>query len=290
MTTKTKSLLFLLFFTILSLTIFLAAKGNVFALLQPQGIIAAAEKHLLLTATAFMMVVIVPVFLLALYMSVTYRAENTKARYMPHWDHNAIDEAIWWAVPFIIIVILSVLAWRTSHDLDPWKPIEHSGQALQVEVVALDWKWLFIYPQQNIATVNEMYIPVGVPIEFSITADAPMNSFWIPQLGGQIYAMAGMTTKLHLIADHEGVYDGLSANFSGKGFSGMKFKVHAVSENEFTAWITRVSSSEKTLYHAQYVELSKPSEYVPVTYFGSYDDGLFSSIVNKYMRPGGDRM
>lgn len=255
-------------------------------LLNPAGLIALQQKDLLVFSFLLMLVVVIPVFILTAFFAWKYRAGNTHAHYIPNWDHNVIDEAIWWAVPTIIIAILGTLAWTTTHELDPYKPIVSETKPLTIQVVALDWKWLFIYPEQGIATVNYLEVPENTPLNFKITADAPMNSFWIPKLGGQIYAMAGMQTQLHLIAEERGVFEGLSANFSGEGFAGMNFKTHSVSKDEFDAWVLTMKAGTKDLTLPVYETLVPPTTDHPVETFAHVESNLFASILAKYMSHG----
>jgi cytochrome o ubiquinol oxidase subunit 2 len=255
------------------------------AIFDTRGIIASQEKELIIIATLLMLIVVIPVFILTFIFAWKYRASNTSAKYTPEWAHNAVLEAIWWTIPCIIIAILATITWISSHNLDPYKPLNVKTKPIIIEVIALDWKWLFIYPEQSIATVNYVQFPVNVPINFRITADAPMNSFWIPQLGGQIYSMAGMQTKLHLIADTLGDYNGISANFSGPGFSGMKFIARVSSENDFKQWLKSVKKLSNHLTLETYNKLAKPSENNPIQYYSSVQDDLYNSIIMKFMMP-----
>jgi cytochrome o ubiquinol oxidase subunit 2 len=259
-------------------------------LLNPKGAIAAAEKHLLITAVGLMLIVIIPVFVMLFSFAWRYRAGNTKAKYTPDWHSNLALEIIWWAIPITIVVFLSVLTWKSSHDLDPFKPLDSHVKPVVVQVVALDWKWLFIYPEEHIATINFLEIPKDTPINFTITSDAPMNAFWIPQLGSQVYAMAGMSAKLHLIANEVGVYQGVSSNFSGDGFSGMKFDTHVVSGEEYASWVNTVRTSPEVLNEEQYKQLTKQTKNNPIVYFSSAMDGLYDSIIMKYMMPSHQMM
>jgi cytochrome o ubiquinol oxidase subunit II len=254
-------------------------------LLDTKGIIALAQRDLLVFATLLMLVIVIPVFLLTIGIAWRYRASNTKATYRPNWEHSTLEEFIWWAVPCIIILILAVTTWKSSHALDPYQPLASSEKPIVIEAVALNWKWLFIYPDEGVATINYLHIPVHVPITFKITADAPMNSFWIPQLGGQIYAMPGMTTKLHLMADTEGVYQGSSANFSGAGFSGMRFPVHVTSVAVYKAWLETIRTTSEILDAETYALYKKPSSYDAANFFAAVETGLFDSIISSYMMP-----
>jgi cytochrome o ubiquinol oxidase subunit 2 len=250
--------------------------------LDPKGSVGQAEKSLILTATVAMLIVAIPVIIMTPVFAWRYRASNTKATYAPKWAHSTVIEIVVWAVPALIIFYLGVLTWKTSHELDPYRPIESQVKPIEVQVVALDWKWLFIYPEYGIATVNQVAFPAGTPINFRITSDSVMNSFFIPQLGSQIYAMAGMQTKLHLIADHEGDYAGISANYSGAGFSDMKFRALAYSPEAFQAWVKKAKESSGRLDMDTYYAVAKPSEKNPVQYFSSTDPELFHKVMAKY--------
>ncbi|HZP55220.1 MAG TPA: COX aromatic rich motif-containing protein, partial [Candidatus Saccharimonadales bacterium] len=209
-----------------------------------------------------------------------------KARYDPHFSHSRIIESVWWGVPLVIITALAVVTWRSSHQLDPFKSLAANQKQITIQVVALNWKWLFIYPEQNIASVNLVEFPQNTPVEFNITADAPMNSFWIPQLGGQIYAMSGMTTRLNLMADRIGTYHGASANISGKGFAGMEFLAKSVSAADYNSWIKQISKTNNSLSLNNYNKLAVPSMNNPVSYYSSVENGLYEGIVNKFTNPG----
>jgi cytochrome o ubiquinol oxidase subunit II len=253
--------------------------------LQPAGPVGLKERNLIYIALLLSAIVVVPVFVMLFMFSWKYREGNTKAKYNPEFDSSRKLEAIWWGIPFAIIAILSVITWNSAHALDPSKPISSSIKPVTIEVVALQWKWLFIYPDQNIASVNFLQFPVNTPVNFEITSDAPMNSFWIPQLGGQIYAMTGMSTQLHLMATKAGDYGGKSANISGKGFSGMTFTARASSQKSFNDWVNRVYPSYNPLSLSAYSQLAKPSENNHVEYFSSVDSSLYDSIISKYMGP-----
>ena len=253
--------------------------------LHPKGEIGVKEKDLLLIATYLMLIVVIPVFILTGWIVWKYRANNPKGKYMPDWNHSTIAEIVWWGVPLIIIVILSVLNWKACFDLDPFKPIASEKKPITIQVVALDWKWLFIYPDEKIATVNFIQIPVDTPIHFVITADAPMNSFWIPDLGGQIFAMPAMRTELNLIANQKGDFRGVSANLSGKGFSGMVFYTRAGSEEEYEKWVSDVQNSPNVLNLESYKELAKQSENNPAAFYRLGDETLFDWIIMKDMMP-----
>lgn len=262
--------------------------GCNWTLLNPVGQIGIEERNLIITATLLMLLVVVPVIAMTFIFAWKYRASNKDATYAPKWSHSTKIEVVIWTVPILIILALGVLTYKSTHALDPYRPLESDVKPLTIEVVAMDWKWLFIYPEQGIATVNKIVFPANTPINFRITSDTVMNSFFIPGLGGQIYAMAGMTTKLHLIANHNAELDGISANYSGAGFTGMKFKAIATSQAEFDAWVNEVKASPKQLDQAEYAALSKPSQNNPVALYSSYAPNLFQTIIDKYegMTPG----
>ncbi|MDB5237479.1 MAG: cyoA [Parcubacteria group bacterium] len=273
---------------IIGLAAFAYMHGANIAVLNPSGLIGAHEKSVILLTVLLSGIIVVPVFLMLFSFAWNYRADDPKAilHHAPEWDHSSwwTDEFVWWIVPAVIVFVLSIVAWQSSHTLDPYQPLSSDVPAITVQVVALDWKWLFIYPQQGIASVNMLEFPANVPVHFEITADAPMNSFWIPKLGGQIMAMQGMTNKLNLMADKEGTYTGESANISGAGFSGMTFVAKAVSKDEFDAWVQQQKAAEP-LSAAAYAELAKPSSYVPPAYYSLPDPNLYTSIIMSYMMP-----
>lgn len=255
------------------------------AVFNPKGPVAKEQFDLVVFASLLMLGIVLAVFTMTFYIVWKYRAGNKKAKYQPEYDRSNVAEAIWWLVPFAIITVLSVVIWRTSHSLDPYRQLASDKKPLTVQVIALDWKWLFIYPEQGIATVNYLQIPVDTPINFRLTADAPMNSFWIPQLGGQVYAMAGMETKLHLEASEPGRYQGSSANISGEGFSGMKFTAEAVAQNEFDNWVESAKKLPNALTKSAYDELAKPSRDNPVALYASSERSLYDTVIMKYMMP-----
>lgn len=265
--------------------------------LAPAGDIAAQQRDLLVWSVALMLIIVIPVMVMIVFFAWKYRESNREARYEPDWDHSTHLELVIWAAPLLIIICLGAITWAGTHLLDPYRPLDRiaEGKAvpedhrpLQVEVVAMDWKWLFIYPEQGIATVNKIVFPAHTPINFKITSDAVMNSFFIPGLGGQIYAMAGMQTKLHLIADRNAEMDGISANYSGAGFTGMKFKAISTTQEDFDAWVSEVKKSPKQLDQAEYAALAKPSQNNPVELYSSVTPNQFQIIVDKYegMKPG----
>lgn len=260
-------------------------KNNNIAVLEPKGMIAHKQSELILTSSLLMLIVVVPVLLLAWFFAWKYRENNQKARHAPDWEHNTIAEVCWWGIPMVIIGVLAVITWRSSHDLNPFTPIESDKKPVTIQVVALQWKWLFIYPEQGVATINYIQIPEKTPINFEITADAPMNSFWIPQLGGQIYAMPAMRTKLHLIADEVGTFKGVSSNISGTGFAGMTFLANATTDTDFAKWVAISQASPKHMTMDEYNGLVKPSENNPVATYQLSQSDLFDQILMKYMAP-----
>ena len=276
-----------LFNSFLVITIALLLTGCELSVLQPKGMIAIKEINIMIISAALMLVVVIPVILMTIIFSWRYRETNLSARYSPDWSHNVILEIIWWSIPCCIIAILATITWISSHELDPFKPLASSQQqhSLRIQVIALEWKWLFIYPEQNIATVNYVQLPAGVPVNFEITSEGPMNSFIIPQLAGQIYAMAGMQSKLHLIANEVGDYPGFSSNFSGKGFADMKFNTHVSTNDEFDQWVGQIKQVNHHLSKAEYDLLAIPSENFPVTYYSSANLYLFKIATMKSMMP-----
>src|SRR3989344_605863 len=255
-----------------------------FALFNPKGWIASEQKELIITATMLMLMAVIPVLVITFVFAWKYRAGNN-AKYAPTFDHSRLLQFTWWTALCAIIVVLSVIAWKSSYALDPRKTLKSNIKPITIQVVALEWKWLFIYPEQNIATVNFMQFPEDTPINFEITADAPMNSFWIPQLGGQMYAMSGMKTKLHLEASDPGTYRGLSSNISGEGFAGINFTAVASSNADFDTWVRTVKQSSNILNLNEYDKLAEPSKNNPVTLYSFVEDNLLDTIIMKFMMP-----
>ena len=246
-------------------------------------------------STLLMLLIIVPVIVLTLVFAWRYRQSNTAAPYAPDWDHSIQLELVIWAAPLLIIIALGALTWITTHTLDPYRslsrigpgrPIARDAPPLTVEVVALDWKWLFIYPEHGVATVNELAAPVDRPLRFKITSTSVMNAFYVPALAGMIYAMPGMETRLHAVSNRPGVYEGFSANYSGAGFSDMKFKFHTMSDDEFERWVKSLKASGNALDRTGYLKLEQPSEREPVRRYGAVEAGLYDAIVNRCVEPG----
>lgn len=246
--------------------------------LAPHGPIGDAELTILFDATAIMLAVVIPVILLTLGFAWWFRAGNTRARYLPTWEYSGSIEMIVWSIPALVVVFLGGIAWISSHDLDPPRPIAFSAPPLEVNVVSLDWKWLFIYPDDGVASVNRLVVPVGRPVHFRLTSATVMNSFFVPALGSQIYTMPGMTTQLNLRADQAGVYKGFSAQFSGDGFADMRFEAAALPPDQFVRWIESTKARQRPLDPAAYAALAQPSKAVaPVTY-SPVAQGLFETI------------
>jgi cytochrome o ubiquinol oxidase subunit 2 len=258
----------------------LAASCQPAGVLDPQGPIASSELILLLNSTAIMLVVVVPVILATLAFAWWYRSSNARARRSPDESYEGRTEFVVWSIPALIVILLGGVIWIGSHQLDPRAPIPANADPLRVDVVALDWKWLFIYPDQGIAAVNQLVIPAGTPVKFRLTSATVMNSFFIPQLGSQIYTMGGMTTHLNLLADKPGEYSGFSANFSGDGFSEMRFIAKAVPAGDFNAWVRQVRGTGSALDDARYARLAKPSKAVPPTSYRSVEPKLFERILD----------
>jgi cytochrome o ubiquinol oxidase subunit 2 len=253
------------------------------ALLDPSGIVASKERDLIIFTVLLGAIVVIPVFFMLFFVAWRYREGNEKAEYQPEWQNNRWLEGLWWGIPLIIISILGVVAWQSSHDLDPYRPLDSDKTPVRVQVIALQWRWLFIYPEERIASMNELRFPVNTPVNFEITADAPMNSFWIPKLGSQVYAMSGMSTKLHLEASELGDFEGSSANISGEGFADMRFIAKAVSDHDFHLWKEATRQSSTQLNKELYRQLAKPTHDTKVYSYSLQDTGLYDTIVMKYM-------
>jgi cytochrome o ubiquinol oxidase subunit II len=250
--------------------------------LDPHGPVTLAERDLLFKAVAIMMIVIVPVFVMAALFMWRYRGTNKTARYTPNLAYYWPAEVLVWGVPAAIIVWLGLHLWHTTYKLDPYNALDPGVKPLEVQAIAQDWKWLFVYPEQDIAVVNELAIPVNTPVSIKITSDTVMNSLLIPALGGQIYAMAGMQTRLNLLADKPGTFWGRNVQYSGTGFADQQFQTIATSQEEFDAWVEKAKQSGKALDAGTYDALAKPSEKVPVTYYSGVEPGLFDKIIAKY--------
>ncbi|MFC6789123.1 ubiquinol oxidase subunit II [Methylobacterium komagatae] len=255
-------------------------------LLDAKGPVGAAEANILIIASVIMLVIIVPTMIATLVFAWWYRASNTKARYRPDWAFSGRIELVVWSVPLLTIIFLGGIAWIGAHRLDPGTPIESERKTLEVQVVSLDWKWLFIYPEQGVASVNELVMPAGTPVRFSLTSSSVWNSFFVPKLGSMIYTMRGMVTRMHLMADQEGELYGLSSHFSGDGFSDMNFPVRTVSEDGFGAWVRQAQGEGTRLDRASYAELAKQSTADAPRRYGSVEPTLFDGIVAQTVPPG----
>ena len=270
-------------FAILAITT--ALGGCTEGVLDPKGPIAIAERQILFNALGIMLAIVIPTILATLGVAAWFRASNRRARYLPDFEYSGRLELLVWAIPAMTVILVGGVAWVGAHDLDPRKPIASMTKPINVQVVSLDWKWLFIYPDAGIASVNQLTIPVGTPVNFELTSSGVMNSFFVPQLGSQIYTMAGMVTHLALQADRPGTYRGLSAQFSGNGFADMRFGVDVVSAEDFARWVDATRGAGPVLDQQAYTELVKPSHaVVPFTY-GSVASDLFGGIVSSVMQP-----
>jgi len=248
-------------------------------ILDPVGPIAAQEKQLLINSTAIMLAIIIPTMLATIAFAWWFRRGNAKATYRPDWEYSGAIEMVVWAIPALTIMLLGGITWIGSHDLEPSKPLPSKSAPLKIEVVSLDWKWLFIYPDQGIASVNQLVVPAGTPVSYRLTSATVWNAFFVPQMGSMIYTMPRMTTRLNLQADRQGVFDGLSSHFSGDGFPGMQFKVQALPADQFAMWAQGSRGQGAALDGRGYAELSKPSSYVKPMTYGAVAPGLFDSIV-----------
>jgi cytochrome o ubiquinol oxidase subunit 2 len=246
--------------------------------LDPQGPIGRAERLILLDSTAIMLAVVIPVILATIAFAWWFRAGNKKAEYRPDWAYSGRLEMLVWSIPALVVLFLGGIGWVSSHDLDPQKPLD--GKAIEVQVVSLDWKWLFIYPDEHIASVNRLVVPAGTPVHFKLTSATVMNSFFVPQLGSQIYTMAGMASELSLRADRPGSYPGLSAQFSGDGFADMRFTVDAMAPADYERWVAAAKSDGKPLDDATYASLAEESKNVPPTAYRDVGADLFDRIVH----------
>jgi cytochrome o ubiquinol oxidase subunit 2 len=282
----------MLFFTGIILFLFLVMQvlqvlqfKEYISVLFPAGTIALKQRNLLFLIQALMLVIVIPVYVFTFIFSWKYRADNNKADYDPHLVDNWIAECFWWGIPLVMTVIVSIITWEKTHELDPYKSIASDKKPITIQAVALQWKWLFIYPEENIASMNYLQIPVGTPIKFEVTADAPMNSLWIPELGGQIYAMPAMRTELNLIATEAGDFRGSSANISGEGFAGMHFIAKASTEEAYRDWLKKAKEAKDSLSFQNYPELSAPSQNVTPQVYQLKTPKLFDEIMMQYTHP-----
>jgi cytochrome o ubiquinol oxidase subunit II len=260
-----------------------ALGGCTEGVLDPKGPIASAERLILINSLGIMLAIVIPTILAILAVAFWFRESNWRAAYLPDFEYSGRIELLVWSIPAMTVLLVGGVAWVGAHDLDPRKPIGSSVKPVTIQVVSLDWKWLFIYPEQGIASVNHLTVPVGTPISFELTSSTVMNSFFVPQLGGQIYTMSGMVTRLHLQADHPGTYPGLSAMFSGDGFADMHFTVDAVPNDRFAQWVTDTQNTGPVLDAKAHVDLAKPSKAVAPFTYRAVTPNLFDGIVNAEM-------
>lgn len=264
-------------------------KGNNVALFHAKGMIAHEQLGLMVITVGIMLVIAIPVLFLLYFTAWKYRESNKKAAYNPNLRHGKMLDLNMWLIPFAFMIVLAMIMWPATHRLEPIKPIAADKEPLTIQVVSMRWKWLFIYPEHNIATVNFVQIPVDTPVEFELTADeSPMSSFWIPNLGGMLYAMTGHVNQLNLIADTPGDYPGSSGEINGSGFAGMKFTARASSEADFKAWVQEVRQSPKVLDATEYNKLLNPTEYHPPTLYAAADSYLYDNMLKKYMGNNGE--
>jgi len=258
--------------------------------MRPHGDVAVQQAQLILTSTFLMLLIIVPVIALIFFFAYRYRASNTQATYTPDWDHSTKLELVIWGAPLLIVIALGAITWISTHKLDPFRPLDRidaqrpmpaGTEPLVVNVVAMDWKWLFLYPGQGIASVNELALPVDRPVEFRMTASTVMNTFYVPAMAGMVYTMPGMQTKLNAVLNRTGNYEGLSANYSGAGFSDMRFRVLSLTDADFDAWVAANRKGGEALTRANYLELEKPSRKEPVRHFAQVEAGLYDAVLNR---------
>ena len=264
-------------------SLFLLSGCSELVLLYPKGPIGETERFVIVTAFILMLIVVIPVMIMAFLFPWKYRSGNVGADYAPKWSFSAKIEVVIWIIPVIIVTLLGILIWNTTYAVDPYRPLDSDKKPIEIEVVSLDWKWLFIYPEYDIAVVNELVFPTDVPLSFRITSDTVMTSFFIPQLGSQIYAMGGMETKLHLMAEEAGIYSGQNQQFSGEGYSYMRFEAIATTPEEFEDWIAKVRGRDNPLDWQRHQKLQEPTDgYHPITYFSSVAPELFVRIIRQY--------
>jgi cytochrome o ubiquinol oxidase subunit 2 len=262
-----------------------ALSGCSEGVLDPKGPVAAAERLILFDSLGIMLAIVIPTVLATLAVAYWFRASNRRAGYQPEFAYSGRLELLVWSIPLMTVLLVGSVAWIGAYDLDPPKPIPSSAKPVRVQVASLDWKWLFVYPEEGVASVNHLTIPVGTPVSFELTSSGVMNSFFVPQLAGQIYTMAGMVTHLNLQADHSGTYRGMSANFSGEGFADMHFNVDAVTPEAFAEWVASTRSSGPVLDAQAYAALVKPSKAVAPFTYRSIAPGLFAGILSARLQP-----
>lgn len=281
-----RALLVLLWMAALTIVLVVVTKGMSFDVLHPAGEVARKQRNLIIFASALSLLVVLPVFILTAFIGIKYRATNKGADYRPEWNGSKKLELLWWCIPMALILVLSVVTWNSSHDLDPYKKLTSDKKPLKVQVIAYDWKWLFIYPEERIASLNALHIPVDRPIDFEITSNGTMNSFWIPKLGGQVYAMSGMTSQLHLMANETGTFKGRSANISGDGFADMEFDTFATSSDEYTEWVIHAQAGSTLLDESILDQLDEPSSDDKPQVYAFVAEDAYHTVVNKFMSYG----
>lgn len=264
----------------------MALPGCTPAVLDPQGPVGQAQRMILIDSLVIMLAIVIPTIVATLGFAWWFRASNTRARRLPDWSYSGQIELVTWSIPLLTIILLGGVAWIGSHALDPARPLVSDKPAIDVQVVSLDWKWLFIYPGQQVATVNRLVIPAGVPVRFSLTSASVMNAFFVPQLGSMIYTMNGMATQLNLMADTPGTYRGLSAHYSGDGFSDMHFEVRSMAADEFAAWVDATRNDGPALDSGRYNDLAKQSLNDSPSTFRNVAPDLFQQIVQQRLAPG----
>ena len=267
-------------------TFVFVTQGREIPVLNPQGEIANQQYILILITVALGVLVVVPVFILLFTIAWRYRAGNKKAKYDPELEGNKGLEILWWGIPCVIILALAVITHISTHALDPYKALQSDKPPVKVQVIALEWNWLFIYPDHKVATLNFMNIPEDTPINLTLTSDAPMNSFWVPALAGQVYTMSGMSTKLHIMADKPGAYNGTTANISGEGYADMRFKVNSMAEHDFSSWLKTAATSQNTLDSEMYEKIAEPKKDRAEATYALKTPSLFDDVIMKYMHKG----
>ena len=260
--------------------------GCDWAVLDPRGPVGHADRTILIDSLAIMLAIVVPTVVATFAFAWWFRASNARARYRPDWEFSGAIEIVVWSIPTMVIILLGGVAWIGSHELDPARPLSTRQAPLDIQVVSLDWKWLFIYPQEGVATVNQLVVPAGVPLRFTLTSASVFNVFFVPRLGSMIYTMHGMQTTMNLQADEAGTYRGLSAHFSGDGFSDMNFDVRAVAHGDYDAWVRAAKGAGRTLDASAYTALARQSANVAPSTFGDVTPHLFAQVVGKVFPPG----
>lgn len=280
---KLKVIIFLFIATDVILILYLLLRDKSIPVLNPAGVVAIQQRNLFLFVVALGLATIVPVVLFIFFTAYRYREDNTKAKYTPNWNKSKKLDVLRWGIFSLVIGFLAVVTWNVSHSIDPWKPIPSENKPLTIQVIALQWRWLFIYPEQKIATINYVVFPEKTPVTFELTADAPMNSFWIPSVAGQMYAMTGMSTKNHVMVNKTGEFAGSSAEISGTGFAKMRFVAKSTNQQDFDAWVKQTQQSPNNLTYQEYTVLAKPSTDNDTVYYTLGDPDLYNKVMMKFM-------